>query len=217
MGHSARKGFEMKVERIRRSALSYIVTAVGLLAGGLHATLLGLYDFDRAVCGEEIDAGKQLMTLKGVSYNAGLPNCSSWHFPASISCNGDSFRVVGCSASGEFSLLSNPTNSSSVVARGAVVRVPCRADALALGFGRLAYAGLDVHGVATSTQLVNPHSNTNAFFLTGVNPHADGLSVLVWRNLYLTMSGTTNIQDLAVTLLNAGLPASERITTPSVQ
>ena len=194
----------------KSSMAAIISTLVVSMLFPLFLGALPVFVYDEAACELEMEAGRELMALKGLTNVVGAVNCSSWNFPTSIVCRGAPYRIMGDNSTGDYSIKSN-LGEPFVEAHGEVVRVSRNVDALALGFGRLALSNLGVYGIATGTRLLNPNSNTNAFYMTSVAHRDDDVSVLIWRNVYLTISGPTNKMELAVSLLNAGLPESERL------
>ena len=82
------------------------------------------------------------------------------------------------------------------------------AEGLSVGRGGIGRG--DPRSVARHPVVLNVDPATNAFFITS----KDGLEkfdALVYKNLVLSISAPTNAMEIALALMNAGLPEDERI------
>lgn len=153
-----------------------------------------------------IEQGRDVMTLLRIPEACSWQNCSSWHFPTSIVVSGKTYQVKGDVFREEFVVC--PTNSAVVVARGAVTRWSNVNDARIGAFAECAESDMHFSASVRNVDAIVIGSQTNMVYLTGC--HGVNGGTLVGHNLTLDIRGPTNHLDFAVSLMNAGLVASER-------
>ena len=177
---------------------------------------------------------QELMSLLGVGDGSTNDVCRSWEAPGEISVGQDRYDVRIANGGGFTVTLSGASNEA---ARCYVVQYANARSARRMEFGgwlgwkvvtpvsdpnrkpwevqsRLCPSSSgrsDPRSAARFTVVVNVDSATNALYVTS----KDGLEkfdALVYKNLVLSISAPTNALEIAVALMNAGLPEDERIT-----
>lgn len=153
------------------------------------------------------ERGRDVMTLLRVPESCSWQCCTSWSFPTSIVVAGESYRVKGDVERLEFSICS--LVGTGVVARGGVAHWTTVTDARIGGFGKTVSSCSTLFAdVVKDIDMVVIGPQTNMIYLASRLRGVEG--TLMCRNLNLCISGPTNHLDFAVSLMNAGLVASER-------
>lgn len=206
-------------EKIYSGIFMKLYLLLALLSPVCIATVLQLdRSLDDGIGMEDVEDGVELMRAMGVPDCSSPASFSSWSFPTSIVVKGSSYTVRQTSGLGEYQLLS-PSNVNCVVQEGRVVRMDNPRLCRQACFARMANPTLGAEAIASVTSISHPLADTDALYLSRSNGVARTRNALVYKNISITVKSSTptNVVDFIVTLLNAGLPASERITTPSVQ
>lgn len=160
-----------------------------------------------------VERGRGLMSLLGVPSATALGGYSSWSFPSSIVVDEEPYCVKQTSSAGSFKIFS-PTNSSVIVARGGICRTSSAEIARVCGFGEIALNSLPLRDLAGQISVQPLDSATNVLYLANTQTAGDRLEVMVAKNYFIYLRSSTNNLAFALSVLNAGLPVSERITRP---
>lgn len=180
------------------------------------------------------ESAQGLMSRLGVGIGSTNDVCRSWEAPGEISVGQDRYDVRIANGGG-FSVV--PRGVSNEVARCYMVQYTDARSARKSEFGyRLGgrrvfspcpgpnrkpwevrtYSGCSSlagwpRSVVYQTAVINVDPATNAFYIVSKNGW-EKFDALVYKNLVLSISAPTNALEIAVALMNAGLPEDERIT-----
>ena len=156
-----------------------------------------------------VDRGMEIARLRGLETITNGLTFSTWSFPRSIDVNGENYGV--CNDEGVFSITSH-TNSTIRLAVGSVSRVKDCQTAVTCGLGTLSVNNMNVWSAASTIGITCYSVGSNKVY------HARSCGsrfndVLICRNIFIriTSDHLTNNVDFAMSLLNAGLPESERL------
>lgn len=162
-----------------------------------------------------LSRGRRLMSLKHVS-NGGSGKVASWVIPDGFQINNYDYLVRFDDSKRDFSVNLVSAGKTTLVASGKVVRMDNEQLARSCGFGVMAMTNMPLKDYASNIHVSNPPGMTNLIQITYRNSTALDRDVFIFKNLYVSLGGVSNKLDFAVSLLNSGLPESERLP-PIVQ
>lgn len=177
---------------------------------------------------------EELMSRLGVGDGSTNDVCRSWEAPGEISVGQDRYDVRIANGGG-FSVATRGTSNET--ARCYMVQYANARSARRVEFaGWLGWKVVtpvsdpnrkpwevqprfcpsssgrgDPQSVARHTAVLNVDPATNAFYIVSKNGW-EKFDALVYKNFVLSISAPTNALEIAVALMNAGLPEDERIT-----
>jgi len=155
------------------------------------------------------ERGAEIMRLKGIENAIGGRLFLTWDFPSAIEVRGETYHVS--SDSGIFTIASSTDLSKRIIV-GSVSRVNDSRTAMICGLGSLSMNNMNVGSVANLIGISRFTAGSNTVY----HAHWCGSrynDALICNNMYVRMNSTsvTNGFDFAVSLLNAGLPESDRL------
>lgn len=159
----------------------------------------------------EVRNGLKMMQLKGFSEVPGGNVAISWSFPTSISVGGIPYRVVRGLSAGGFEIYEQLATNSMRIATGRLTRMSNGTYARTCGFGVMGTSSLGVRTMALQTDVRVLDDATNAIYLACSNRPSEAEEVLIYKNLYMRISASTNTFGIATALLKSGLSSRERL------
>ncbi len=158
--------------------------------------------------------GRKLMRLKSIPEGNANDEAIQWNFPTTMVMGNVHYRIARSGTTGDFKIFESVGSSEQPLAHGEITRMGNSMYSRVCGFGRMATSNLGVLSMALRTEVRVLDGSTNTIYLASVHQQADVEEVLIHRNLFMRISGATNKFDFAISLLNAGLSESERLSLP---
>ena len=162
----------------------------------------------------EVANGQKMMRLKNIPEGNANDEAIQWNFPTTMVMGNALYHVTRSGTTGNFKIFRSVGGFEEPLAYGEITRMGNSMYSRVCGFGRMATSNLGVLSMALRTEARVLDSSTNTIYLASVHQQADVEEVLIHRNLFMRISGATNKFDFAISLLNAGLPESERLPLP---
>jgi len=185
-----------------------------LMAMALNVALLASWVWGHGIPLREnideglLEQGRELMRLKDVMAVSGTNVVGTWAWPSRIVVQGMEYGVAHNERDFRVFSISNITLSP---VKGDIARLIDQKTAIECAFGYKAATSMPLVDFAGMVNVRILDVSTNSLYITHGEFRQNKRDCLTYKNLYLRISGSTNNIDFAISLLNAGLPESDRL------
>ncbi len=164
------------------------------------------------VSGPRLNRVRTLMAELHIADTGTDATCLSWSFPKYIMMKGHRLAVVGDAEWGDYSVYSG-TDSRQIIGTGRVLRMSNPRLAREAGIGMISMNNLPLQDLASQVSVSVLGTQTNLLYVSHASNMASG-TVLIYKNLCVSISAVSNKLAIASTVLNAGLQEKDRIRLP---
>ena len=166
-----------------------------------------------------LNAGKQLMDMKGIPDGDETLVCTNWICPTSIVVNAVHYNIVTEEWMSVISADIMTTNAlEGIRANVRIYRKPNAKDARRSVFASLVQSdALTLVDFAPNIFMRNLDPMTNMMAVSKTYNGITNKQVVVYRNIAVFSESPSDVVDYAAEIINAGLPEEDRIPLPPMQ